>query len=647
MNSLAAHGAESLDVLPADADPPPRRLLRQYLLGEAQKHFDARREAIAALKTPEDVARRQSDLRAKFLAALGDLPERTPLNAVVVGRMPADGFTIEKVIYESRPNHHVTATLYLPKSDQPVPGVIMPIGHSSNGKAAGYMQFGGAIMARHGIAALVYDPIGQGERRQLLDDSGKPAISNSTSEHTLIGVGAILLGRNTASYRVWDGMRSLDYLASRPEVDPKRLGCTGCSGGGTETSYLMALDERIVAAAPSCYITSLERLFATIGPQDAEQNITGQVAFGMEHADYLLLRAPQPTILCAATRDFFDIQGTWTSFREAKRVYGIFGLSERVDLIESDSSHGYGKPHREAAMRWMRRWLLDQDDEAVEDDYAVLADAELACTPTGQVLSHLKGRSVFDLQAERADELARQRAAAPRKPAELLPEVRRLLALPEKIPAAEAKEHGTIERDGYQIVKRAFATEPGITAVGLEFVPAKPAAGPLVIYLGSAGKAAAAGTDGAVERLVKEGRRVLALDVRGVGELSPSGSAPKRGGLFGSEYNESFLSLHLARPLLGQRVYDVLSVIEAVAKSSPGGVELVGVGSGGLIALHAAALDVRVKSVTLDGTIRSWTEVVKTPLAEDQLAHAVPGALLVYDLPELAATIAPRPVAIR
>ena len=96
----------------------------------------------------------------------------------------------------------------------------------------------------------------------------------------------MLVGRSTASYRIWDGIRSLDYLATRPEIDAKKLGCTGCSGGGTLTSYLMALDDRIVAAAPSCYITSLERLFATIGPQDAEQNITGQVAFGMDHADY-------------------------------------------------------------------------------------------------------------------------------------------------------------------------------------------------------------------------------------------------------------------------------------------------------------------------------------------------------------------------
>src|SRR5262249_46706266 len=158
-----------------------------------------------------------------------------------------------------RPDHHVTATLYIPDGKGPFPGVINPIGHSNNGKAADYIQRGCISLALNGIAALAYDPIGQGERMQLLDNQGKPAIKSSTTEHTLSGVGALLVGRSTASYRIWDGIRALDYLESRPEIDAKRLGCTGCSGGGTLTSYLMALDERILAAAPSCYITSLEK----------------------------------------------------------------------------------------------------------------------------------------------------------------------------------------------------------------------------------------------------------------------------------------------------------------------------------------------------------------------------------------------------
>src|SRR5262249_3885795 len=209
--------------------------------------------------------------------------------------------------------------------------------------------------------------------------------------------------------------RALDYLASRPEVDPGRLGCTGNSGGGTMTAYLMALDERISVAAPSCYITSLERLFATMGPQDAEQNITGQVAAGLEHADYITIRASKPTLLTVGTRDFFDIKGSWDTFREVKLIYGRLGFGERVDLFESDEEHGFTKPRRIATARWMRRWLLKQDDAVLEPDFPLATDAELQCTRSGQVLSDLKGLSAFDLNAQRGSELGAARIAAASK----------------------------------------------------------------------------------------------------------------------------------------------------------------------------------------------------------------------------------------
>jgi cephalosporin-C deacetylase-like acetyl esterase len=629
-------------VLDADGDHLPKRMLRAYLLGEAQKAFDARRAAIAGLKKPEDVQRRQKKLRAKFIEALGGFPEKTPLNARVVGTDKRDGYRIERVVYESRPNHHVTATLYLPDGQGPFAAVLMPIGHSAEGKAADSVQRGAILLARNGLAVLAYDPIGQGERWQLLGANGKPALGSSTSEHTMAGIGALLVGHSTASYRVWDGIRSLDYLASRPEIDAKRLGCTGCSGGGTLTSYLMALDDRIAAAAPSCYITSLERLFATIGPQDAEQNITGQVAFGMEHADYLTMRSPKPTLLCAASRDFFDIQGTWTTFREAKRIYGLMGHAERVDLVESDSGHGFPKPQREAVVRWMRRWLMKMDDAPTEGEITVAKEPDLRCTRTGQVLEDFKGKSVFDLNAERESELAKGRAKD-RSREELLKNVARLAGIRLPVAAAKMTEIGEVKHGDCRIRKLVFETEPGIKVPGLLFEGGR---GPLVIYADGTGKSAAAAPGGPIEKLVKAGSRVLAIDLRGMGETAPGKPALGRPNYFGADFFEAYVALHLDRPLLGQRATDLLAVVATMAGESDD-IHLIGVGSAGPAALHAAALEPRIKRLTLDGALASWSSVVKTPISHNQLTNVVPAALAVYDLPDLAAAVAPRPLTIR
>jgi cephalosporin-C deacetylase-like acetyl esterase len=643
--ALPAAAQEDLTVLTPDStSTPPRKLLEAYLLTKAKEKFDARHQAVAALKTPDDIQHRQQEMRAKFFEALGDMPERTPLNARVVGRDRRDGYQVERVIYESRPGHHVTANLYLPAGDPPFPGVLLSCGHSDNGKAAEHYQRLGIVLAKNGIAVLCFDPIGQGERAQLLKDDGKPALGNTT-EHTMLGIPALLIGRSTASYRVWDGMRSLDYLASRPEIDPKRLGCTGNSGGGTMTAYLMALDDRIAVAAPSCFITSLERLFATVGPQDAEQNITGQVAFGMDHADYVTMRAPKPTLLCVGTQDFFDIQGSWDTFREAKGIYGRLGFGERVDLFESDEPHGLTKPRREATLRWMLRWLSKKDDAAVEGDLSAAMDADLQCTKSGQVLSDFHGKTVIDFNQERERTLKgkREELQATRSREALLDDVRRRIALQ---PASKTKPVAVgreVSRDGLTIRKMTFETEPGIVLPALLCQgQAGGEAGKLVIVVGGDRDALLA-RDGQVVRWTKDGARVLVLDVRGWGELSTAAQFSGRTSPFGPDWRLAYLGIHLNRPLLGQRVYDLLCVVAAMADSvGSKEVQVVGLGLGGPVALHAAALEPKIARVTIDGAILSWADIVATPITKNQLSSVVPGALLSYDLPDLAAAIAPR-----
>jgi len=624
--------AENLDVLPKG-----RHLLHTYLLGECQKHFDARRKSVETIKTPEQALARQTRMRTAWTEALGPFPRRTPLKPEVVGALKGDGYRIEKVLYESRPNHHVTAALYVPtRGKGPFPGVLVPCGHSRTGKAEPAYQSISILLVLHGFVVLCYDPIGQGERCQLLDESGKPLVWGTT-EHTMTDVGARLVGRSVAAYRIWDGIRSLDYLASRPEVDPKRLGCTGNSGGGTMTSYLMATDPRVACAAPSCFLTSVERLFATIGPQDGEQNIPAQVARGIEHADMILLHAPKPTLLCTATYDFFDIGGSWTTFREAKRLYGILGHTERLDIVEYPDKHGFSQPRREAALRWMRRGLQGIDDAPTEPELTLRSAAELQVTKTGQVVHDRKGVTVWDLNQREAKRLEAQRKTfwATNGKAKCVAEVRRLLCVRAARSKADVQTLATLQREGCSIEKLIIQRKNEVPVPALLFAPT-PRKGSLpgVLYIDGRGKSHDARPGGAVQRLVADGHVVLSIDCRGFGETRPE--KPK--GYWHAEYPIAFLGLHLGRPLLGQQVEDALAAVSVLAErpeTNADALTVVGIERGGPVALHAAALDARVVGVTLHQSIKSWTDVVHNPKALDQLLQIVPNALAHYDLPNL------------
>lgn len=618
------------------------RQLHDYLIAEVDKALQGRREVVAGLQTADDVSAHQAALRTKLIAALGGFPEKTPLNPRVVGRLDRDGYRVEKVVYESRPGHHVTANLYLPSGEGRFPGVLMPIGHSENGKAADYVQRGAILLAKNGIACLPYDPIGQGERKQLLKEDGTSAIGSSTAEHTWIGTGALLIGESAATYRIWDGIRSLDYLASRPEIDASKLGCTGVSGGGTLTSYLMALDDRIVAAAPSCYLTTLSRLFATLGPQDAEQNIPGQVALGIDHADYVNLRAPRPTLILAVTRDAFDIDGTWTTFREAKGIYGLFGFPERVEIVDVNDTHGYPREHRQPMARWMSRWLKGKDEAIVEPDFPIEPDAELLCTESGQVLASLKGKSCFDLTREKAEQLAMARDEKPLPADELRAEVKRLLAIPDEIAPARRMELGMELGDGYTIRRLAFEIVPGYSLPAIEYEPHTPNPKSWMVVMVGGLPASKLPTYATAAKLAQRGTLILKVDLSGLGELSPDPGKTGRPREFGPDVQEAFLAQHLDRPLLGIRTRELLAILAACEPSVPQGIHLIGFDRAGLAVLHAGAMDPNVKIVEANRAVVSWTDVASTALTTGQFADVVPGVLKSYDLPDLARLIAPR-----
>src|ERR1051325_3292563 len=211
----------------------------------------ARRNArIAALKPPAAIRDYQAWARRTFLKIAGELPERTPLNLRTTGSLDRPGYRLEKVVYESRPGLFVTANLYIPKTGAaPYPGVLFHQGHSLDGNSSGLVPRCCKGLAQLGYIVLSFDTMGQGERTNYPRAGGwLTRLSSADAEHTVPGRQMLLIGETATGMHLWDGMRSLDVLAAHPQVDPKRIGSTGQSGGGTATMMLCAVGGRRAGA---------------------------------------------------------------------------------------------------------------------------------------------------------------------------------------------------------------------------------------------------------------------------------------------------------------------------------------------------------------------------------------------------------------
>ena len=636
--------------LVASADDPPQKdtiplgeIVHQRLLERSQALLTQRREAYEQRTNVDDIRAHQQQLKQYFTQAIGGFPERTPLNAQNTGIVQRNGYRVEKIVYESRPQHFVSGTLFLPQGDEftaPYPAVLVVCGHSANGKAYTGYQASCALLAINGIAAFIIDPICQGERKQLLESDGTPVIKSATTGHTQIGIGAMLLGWNTAQFEIWDGMRGIDYLQSRPDIDGNKIGCMGNSGGGTQTSYLMALDERIVCAAPSCYITSFERLLETIGPQDAEQNIFGQLAAGMNHADYVTMRAPRPTLICTATQDFFDIGGSWDAFREAKRVYMRFGFGERVDLAENDDKHGFNKPLREAAARWMLRWLAGRDVAVTEPEMELLSDEEIWSTPDGQVMLLPGARSAFDLNLEEANRLAsvRKEKWSNETTAQSRERIRTTLGIPKLNEIVAASNNNTAQQTDVLLT-----TSSGVPLSGKWLKPDGASTG-TTLYLYAAGVDKSV-DDADLKALVDAGQSVLVIDISGIGATQPEGRR-WYSDVFGVNAGNAVVAYLCGTSMVAQRTEEILATAKLLAAnegSTTSPVSLVATDELCVPALHAAVLAPElISKVKLTRPLISWTEIIRGKLTRNQVVNAVHGVLREYDLPDLVTLLGER-----
>lgn len=627
---------------------PPQQMMSVYLDKTSTANLKARKERYEALKTPAEIRPWQEANRRYFEEALGGFPERTPLNARVVSTGEGEGFRYENLIYESRPRLYVTGTIFLPTTPGPWPAVLFPCGHDDPPRGLEMYQRACILLARHGIAALMYDPIGQGERVTYLNDDNTPAMY-STVEHTLFAASAMLVGTSFAQYRIWDGMRGIDYLQSRADIIPHKIGVTGHSGGGTLTSYLMALDPRVVAAAPACFITSYEELLAEMGPQDGEQNTFGQLKQGIDHADYIHMRAPKPTLILATTGDAFSIAGSWDTFREAKRLYTRFQLSERVGLVEGDSGHAYSPELRVGMVQWMQRWLLGVDKPVVEVETPLLSLEQIRCTPEGQVMRMPGARTVTDFNIERNEALAPLRAKfwkeTPRE--EALAKVRELNAMRkvEELPKPANTMVGDEEINGRVVVYQLFQPEPGLALPMIVYLPASGARVERVhVIVAGDGLAEARTVFAAHPERDNPAHAFALLELRGTGLTQSlkynSGTWP----LAGSDFQDFFRAFLNGQSIVGMRAGEVIQLAKLIKSEDLAGpstpVHLHATGEATVPALHAAALAPEfIDDTTLTGGLPSWSAVVADPRAKDQLINGVHNALRWYDLPDLVSSL--------
>ncbi len=633
-------------------------MLFDYLLRAVRACDEMRQREVAKLTTAQEWSAWGKRARAEFHRAIGPFPERTPLNARIAGVLQRDGYRIEKVIFESRPGFLVTANLYIPTGGAGrYPAVLSPCGHTDNGKAGETYQRAYISFAKLGFVVLSYDPLGQGERNEYWDtENHKPILRPGTMQHCHVGNQCYLTGTNLAQYRIWDGMRAIDYLVSREEVDPARVGVAGNSGGGTLTTYIIALDDRVEAGAPSCYITTLARRVETRGTADAEQNLVGQFPNMLDHADMLLAFAPKPLLICSARRDFFPIEGAREAYQCLRHAYEAFGVPDKVAMAEVDEEHGWTIGLRTATYRWFNRWLRGDASNVEEPaDIAVEPDANLYCTPEGQV-AYLGSRTVFDLNLDYAKSIRPERdhAAILSNLDQWKAEVRRaaidVLRIPEdwRVPGQLRSVKKTVE-DGVVVEQLYVETEPGITVPCLLFTSPETGDGmPLVAYVDERGKDAEAAPGGLYRRLVTAGCAVLAIDPRGMGETKSR--APSRGGYYGYygiEADFTYTSFMLGRPLLGMRVYDVLRTVAAVRTREgirSDRIVCAGTGAAAPIALFAAAIDDSLGgAVCWNGPI-SYFSIVSTKYHKWHVNCFVPDVMRRLDLPDLAAVVAPRTV---
>ena len=607
--------------------------VNMYLLSKLHEQYDSRRTHFQhALQSPENATAYRDSCKVRYRRLLGMLPERADLSVETVGVIQQAGYSIEKIVYESVPGHHVTSNLYIPAGEGPFPGVLLFCGHEDDAKATDSYQRTAILFALNGFVVFVVDPSSQAERHQLTDKDGRPQTRGGTTEHTIVNGAASLVGTGTVAFQLWDNVRALDYLESRQEVDKQRIGCLGNSGGGTQTTFLLAFDDRIKVASTCSFIASRERNFEWFGPSDGCSHILFEGQAQLEISDYLIMFAPKPVLVLAGKYDFVDYYGTTKAYSEAKALYRAMGSPEKIDLFSVEDGHGISYPKRAAAVQWFRKWLYADSATVVEKDLKVLSRDELSVTGVGQVNSRFNNEQTeFVRMRKMADQYLSQRS-----PKNVKANVQTVLKVHLGKEPVTPEHRGTVDHNGFTFQKILLRKEGQMPLPVLVVMPS-PSPKEVVVLVHERGKHVLADSLILMKRYHDENIAVVLADVSGIGELKDPEivNDPK---YFNSEYRNAMLGIHVGEPLPALRARDILTVIDFVSNDATLknlSLRLISQGLCSIPALHAAVLDERIRKVYAINFISSFYEIINNPLKKNSYSHILPGVLQYYDVTDL------------
>jgi len=567
-------------------------------------YMDATIRTLVAGRIPESLTKdKKAALRREVMQDLGIWPEpaRTALNPKVTGVLERDGYTVEKLIYETFPKFYATAYLYLPKPIGTTrrPAVVSPVGHWSKKKLEPVVQARCIGLVKMGFVVLCIDMPGFVGPND--DERNFPGTHNDWTLHmsSLPPLGPM----------VWDIVRGIDYLETRKEVDKNRIGVTGESGGGMDTMYVGAIDPRVTCYSPVCYATSYE---VNYNNGCYCNHVPGAMLIG-DRSDIMALAAPRPILLIGATNDAeFPREGTLRSHEKLSKFYANPADCE-VLLVEG--GHDYSKPMREKMYGFMKKHLMGEGNgSAIPEPAMTLEDPKAAASqvfPNGKAPADAK--SLRAMAKEKAAKLAADAEIRVKTVGQLRERFNKLYPHPQRV-QVDPKVDLVVGRNMEQTTG-SFVSEPGLR---IPFLLTKPPGGklPVRIVIAEGG----IGDPFAMPVPMSEPTAEMRIDGRGFGSIP---------GL------DMRLATYVGRPDVVMWAWDVSRAVDYLATRSDidmKRIEVWGFGPGaGQVPYLAALLDARIAKAYGQRTLRSYQDAFdRGGLPQYALPHRI---LEVGDLP--------------